>query len=478
MKHTILVLLVFAVVGCNINFSSNKVKESRKAFSFNQALKLDDLGFATTDTTIINALAADDKNNLYILGYFEGVLDGVTAQGNDIFLVKVDADGKLVWRKHFREGKDGILNSSGADEANALTWDQSSRSVYFVGQTKSSLIEENQGGNSDLILAKISEHGASHWIRHYGKETQDKLGNNLANNESAGSVQISPQGDVIVTFQTNGTFFDTHQGGMDAGVFKASPNNGDIIIGRQIGGTGDESITQSIFAFDGNKIVIPIRTKSSLADTVGGTDAGYFVVDENFTASVIRQLGQNAYSAWANANSVTGSIAQEDQFRAVVVNAPGDYLFYGKTSSNMADTKMGADYFFARYQNNELVSIIQYGQNTLPEAISDEEPRYMFKAENGQIYCAGFTRSSLFEPLDGNRNSIVFSVDSNGSLLDGVQVGTETSVKLGIDVNTYNLVLQANFIARDGSLILASNSYASGSSSGPARSYIWRLNSF
>lgn len=87
-----LFVLLLLSVSCNFNFSPSE--EARTPFSFTSALKLNDYGFASADSTTLNSLVVDDQNNIYVLGYFKGELAGVQSQDIDSFLLKISPTGK------------------------------------------------------------------------------------------------------------------------------------------------------------------------------------------------------------------------------------------------------------------------------------------------------------------------------------------------------------------------------------------------
>lgn len=167
-----LVVILILCTSCNSDIFKTTQK---KVFSFPSLTNVEGLAFDSASNTIITSLVADDKNNVYILGYFTGVMDGVTSQGSDAFLLKLDAAGNLVWKIHLDSSLTEILNSGLNETADSMIWSQVHRAVYFVGSTTSPLIEGNPSATKDLFAAKVSETGALTWIKHYGQDTQNSL---------------------------------------------------------------------------------------------------------------------------------------------------------------------------------------------------------------------------------------------------------------------------------------------------------------
>lgn len=452
---------------------------------------------ANTDTRIF-ATQIDSKGNAYMLGAFSGSMSGVATQSEDLFLLKLDKNGTLQWKLHFNSSHPLISDSSGIEMPVDLVWDESSKFVYLAATTTGSLIETNSSGFSNIVLGKVSQNGEIQWLRHYGEETQNALRISLGNpaldwagNSSPGSLHMSPQGHLLVTFETAVSLFETQAGDNDIGAMKINIYDGNIIQGRQLGvetlaawgslkgiavdGSKREGVTQGRAAMDGSHLVIPSRTYGSLVDTnsTGTTnDAVYIVLNQNLELTELVQLGANTYADWVAEGNYTGSVALDNQFRSVVVLGPGDYLFYGKTSDSTAEAKSIQDLFFVRFLNGQITMIKQYGAVTLSIATNTEEPRHMIQDEKGDIYCVGHSRSGIWETKMGLFNPFIIKIDKDANILGAKQFGAESATTFNMVDNNYNLVQPGSFAIKDGRVLMSF--YNSGvGSSGPWEAYLW-----
>lgn len=425
-------------------------------------------------------------------------MDGHATEGRDIFLLKINSAGTLVWKKHFHSNLTGIGSASGNDFGTSMIWDAKDDAIYFIGDTFSSMAETNSSASYDILFAKVKSDGTLSWIKQYGEETKAALiastGNaalTTAQADRGASIQMSPNRELIMTFQTDGSLFETSAGLTDIGIMKVKPSNGDIIKGVQLGsqtlaawatantisvnGNKEETLIEGNFAFDGNLIVVPFRTKSALVETNPTfiADGAHVIFNYDLSINSLKQLGPQTYAAWVAAGNYSGSIAADNQYRSVVVNGPGDYLFFGKSNGNLTEVAQGSDYFFARYINGDLESLIQYGSTTLPTGTGSEQARAMMKDASGNIYCMGHSNASIFEGLQGAINPMVFRVDENGALQEGVQFGSTQATDMNITMN-YALIQAYGFVLKHGKILVGVNNdpVASGTNYNP---FLWNV---
>jgi len=303
-----------------------------------------------------------------------------------------------------------------------------------------------------------------------------------------GQLRMDPSNNLIMTFSTGGNFFEENGGvaTTDIGVMNINPDSGEIVKGLQLGSatmaawgisqgivtnaSRNETISQSSFDFDGNNAVIPLRTTGSLVETnsSSSSDAGYFVVDSNLNILTIKQIGAATYADWVSKGNFAGATTGDDQFRSVAVLSSGDYLFYGKSSSRMGLINQGTDYLFARFVGNELVGLNQH------PILGNEEPRHMTKAPNGDIYCSGHVRTTIFDETNGVLKPLVFKVSQNGEILSGYQMGEATAGRLNLLDNNYNLVVTQGFQVKRGRIYFGFNNRPDGSN-GITDSYLWTI---
>lgn len=435
---------------------------------------------------MISSLAIDDEQNIYVFGDFIGSMKGVSTQGRDIYLQKFDPDHNLLWQIHFHDLLAQIYSSTHDEIAASIAWSKQEGAVFITGYTKSSLVETNVNNEFDMFYGKISANGSIQWIKHIGQESAlDSTGT-----DQASFIKIAPDQHPIISFQTDGHLFEISAGTFDMGIMKIDPKTGSIVKATQLGqttlaawslltgksvdGSGQERNSQNNFDFDGNKIVMPFRTTGSLLETYtdpsSTNDSGYVVFNEDFSIHTLQHMGLETYSAWASANAFAGSIASDNQLRAVVVLAPNDYLFTGKTVGNVAEVSAGKDdIYLARYQNHQLTILKQFGQTTLPSAAESEQVRHIYQNEQGEIYLNGHTPSFIFGSQTTNFRPFVIKVDQFANILGGTNV-IENDIA-DVDFTLHYTATAMNFVFSKKGIIVGANNASVGSN--PLKSYIW-----
>ena len=486
------VFLLILLLGQGCNFKKSELKE---VFSFPELMgfkegKGIDI-FSSDDDEYLTSIEVDNAGNVYALGHVKSA----SRLDTDLFLVKIDFAGKLIWKLILDSKYSQILDNSGNESSYSLHLDEKNKVLYLAGVTTGSLIESNSSGGSDLFIAKVTTTGALLWVKHLGEETQEVFKNKLGNSnldwskdEVVGQLRLHSSNKLLMTFSSLGNFFEINGGVStnDIGIMSIDPDSGEIIKGLQLGtdtmttwgsshgtttnASRNETISQSSFDFDGNKVVIPLRTTGSLADTNinSSADAGYFVVDLNLDLITVKQIGSSTYAEWVSQGNYQGVTSGDDQFRSVVVLSSGDYLFYGKSTNSMGGPNQGTDYIFARFVDDKLVRITQ------SQFLGNDEPRHMTRSSNGDIYCAGHVRTSIFDDAGGILKPIVFRISENGEVLSGYQMGQANADRLNLLDNNYNLVVSQGFQVKRGNIYFGFNNRPTGSS-GATDSYLWTI---
>jgi hypothetical protein len=188
-------------------------------------------------------LAVDGDGNVYVPGYYAGMVDfdpdpvdqdNHTANGaQDVFITKFDPDGDFLWARTW--------GGSSSDDGYGAETDEYGN-VYITGQYQSTVNfnpagSENRttNGYQDVFLSKFDSDGNFIWVRTWGGPNWD-YGHDISLDSSgdvycvgwfAGTVDFDPSG---------GT--EEHTADADPGVYlsKFSPS-GDFIWARTWGGS-------------------------------------------------------------------------------------------------------------------------------------------------------------------------------------------------------------------------------------------------
>jgi hypothetical protein len=117
------------------------------------------LGVSSTSTQALG-IVFDSSDNLYIVGYTGGNLDGNTLTGtDDTFIAKFNSAGTKQWTK--------LLGASGSDtSANNITID-SSNNLYIAGYSNGSLPGNTITNGHGLFCAKFDSTGTRLWVKEF-----------------------------------------------------------------------------------------------------------------------------------------------------------------------------------------------------------------------------------------------------------------------------------------------------------------------
>ena len=272
-----------------------------------------------------NSVTTDASGNVFITGYFDSpsITFGSTtltkSGGNDVFLVKYDSNGNVVWAT-------GVFGS-GDETANSIAADASGN-VYISGYFTSANIYvphsgmpllSNSGGKDIFIIKFFSYDGMT-------GDAKSAIG---AGDDIANSVSIDASGNIYLAGNFNsssltfGTVPLTNTGGNDIFLVKYDSNL-NVLIAKSVGGTGDDYANSVARDTSGNVYVSGNFNSSSLAfgsntlTNSGGNDIFLVKYDSNLNV------------LWANSAGGTGN----DYANSASPNASGNVYLTGCFYSN------------------------------------------------------------------------------------------------------------------------------------------------
>ncbi|MEX2315615.1 MAG: PEP-CTERM sorting domain-containing protein [Pirellulales bacterium] len=103
--------------------------------------------FGSSARDSATAVIGDGMGNIYVAGTGRSILGGAQFGGTDIFLLKLDSAGNVIWSQTF--------GSSGTDLSSALAIDAAG-AIYVVGDTTGNIVGTNAGGR-DALIVKFAE---------------------------------------------------------------------------------------------------------------------------------------------------------------------------------------------------------------------------------------------------------------------------------------------------------------------------------
>jgi hypothetical protein len=355
-----------------INFGANTLTNQGNTDMF--IVKYDDQGNVLwakrgggTGNESARCTSTDAFGNVYVTGNFASpsIIFGTTTLSNsnsplgDIYLVKYDAQGNLVWAK--REGQVGDENvMSAAVDAFG--------NVYITGCYISSTITFgatsliNTGGG-DVFLVKYDSSGNALWAKGFGGSTGIEIAN---------AVAIDPLGNVCVTgyYESTNFMIDTitllNSGNRDIFVVKFDAA-GNFVWIHGVGNTGLEQASSINVDTDGNVYITGLYVSPSISigsttivnqglwdifllkyDTNGNIiwSEGIGGFDNETGTDIAADVYGNIYiTGWYSSPSIT--------FGSIVLNNAGlGDIFIAKVDASLTDDKeQNANLEFKFYPN-------------------------------------------------------------------------------------------------------------------------------
>jgi hypothetical protein len=199
----------------------------------------------------------------------DGDFEGMNKGELDIFVIKLNRRGDVLWKKTFgaRYDDKGYSISTTPDGGTVLT-----------GVTKYSTDGDFEGmskGYDDIFVIKLNDRGDVLWKKTFGG----------TGNDQGQSIATTPDGDVVLTGRTYysnyGDFKEMNKGRDDIFVIKLN-DRGDVLWKQTLGGSLDE-VGESIVATSDGGCVLTGQTRSVDGDFDGRNNDrwGIFVIKLN-----------------------------------------------------------------------------------------------------------------------------------------------------------------------------------------------------
>ncbi|RZU18764.1 enterochelin esterase-like enzyme [Kribbella rubisoli] len=214
--------------------------------------------------------------DVYVGGYTKGSLDGANQGDKDVFVARLDGDGRLVWLRQ--------TGSAGEDKGMAVA--VSDGSVYLGGMMSGD-------GGVDGLLARYSTDGTPVWVKQLGTPASDEVW----------ALTADPHGGVYLAGYTAGDFAGTLNGDKDFLIARAD-SDGNLTWRDQLGTSTNDKAAAVAVDPAGNLYVAGF-TDGSLETPLGKFDGVLTKYSPDHTRSWTRQFGtadDDAADAFAEAN--------------------------------------------------------------------------------------------------------------------------------------------------------------------------------
>jgi hypothetical protein len=387
-------------------------------------------------------VAVDGSGNTYVSGWFSstaitfGSFTLTNAGNNDMFIVKYDADGNVIWAKS--------AGGTASDVGSSVTVDNSGY-IYLAGYFYSPFISfgsytlyNSNVFTSDIFLVKYDADGNVIWARSAGDTGFDESYCNSV--DDYGNLYIT--GIFTSPSITFGSFTLTNNGNIDMFIVKYEAN-GNVIWAKSAGGINDDWGYSVSVTGSGNIIYVTGYYDSPTISfgTYTLTNAGsedMFIVCYDVSGTVIYAKGGGGISY-----DYGYSVATDASGNAYVI---GSFMSSSITFGNytLTNTNIGfSDVFFVKYDVSGTVlwaksaGGIDYdsGNSVITDATGNAYITGSFMSPS--IIFGAFTLTNV-----GNRDVFLVKYNGNGNVLwansaGGICQDDGWSVAVDISGNAY-----------------------------------------
>ena len=280
----------------------------------------------------------DTYGNVYVAGKILG-----SATGFDIYVVKYNSSGSLLWEK--------IYNGpgSGNDIAYSITIDRSGN-VFVAGESKGS------DTNSDYVLIKYNTLGVEQWSRRYNGESNSV--------EIPARVITDSAGNSVITGHSweTGTLFDF--------VTIKYNSEGNTLWTRKFNGEAN-----------GNELANDLDIDNSGNIYVTGSTIGAATIND----FVIIKYSAGGDELWTR--TYNGPVNGNDNFTFITIDNNSNAVITGSS----AGSGTGLDFATIKYSpSGDVIWLKRFTSNS----VNFEEPKAIAGDSSGNIYVTGTSTGS------------------------------------------------------------------------------------
>ncbi len=356
------------------------------------------------ETGSVDNIALDGQGNIYIVGVTEGNLFGQNQGKWDIFVIKLDSNGKVLWSTQ--------LGSAGKEEGVSGAVDGDGN-IYLLTLTEGDWFGKNLGSR-DIVLLKLSSSGEILWGKRIG----------TVEDEFLGAIAVDESNHVYITGETRGSLFGKYRGekwGEYEGFLAKFDFNGNLIWGKQF----TEGEFLEAIAVDGQSNIY-----------VAGT-----TVDEatNEVVTFLAKFNPDGNLVWRRLFPPTA----EEITLLTSIKVDGSGNIYGAGYVAVYVDEQGLVYipdaFVGKYSGDNGQEIWSKRFKSQEEGeIGKIEEKFRDVAVDGQgyVYVVGFAEGSLFGNHLGAWDIILAKFDGQGNMLWGRQWGSakgEAGIAIAVD---------------------------------------------
>lgn len=327
----------------------------------------------------------DAQGNIYITGAFQGGVDFdpnastlfLSSNGaTDIFMVKLNSAGNLVWAKS--------MGSTAYDNGTDLVLDKNGTNIYLTGQFENMVdFDPNVGttnltslGSADIYINKLDTAGNLIWAKSFGGTVYEHVSgiklDSLENIYLAGGY-----GDIVDFNPNSGVLNLTSNGSTDLYISKLD-SNGVLVFAKSFGGIDFDLMKSIEIDKQGSIYTTGLYTGTVNFDpnstfnltTFSATDFDVFIQKLNQSSvTSINQLAnhKNSISVFPNPNNGTLNISIEnknsDKINVSVTNNLGEIILesvFNTSTHKLNTSELISGIYFVRLIKNNKQEIIKF----------------------------------------------------------------------------------------------------------------------
>lgn len=425
-------IILQAALSIFIGIGANSVK----AQTFEWAKSIGDYSFC-----VGHSIKADASGNVYTAGWFNGTVDfdpgtgttNLTSAGFiDVFVLKLDASGNLLWAKSF--------SGSEPDGSPSITVDPSGN-VYTIGSFGGTVDFDpgvatftlTSAGSRDVFVQKMDASGNFVWVKSFGS-IETERGNSIAV-DAYGNVYTAGDFGGTVDFDPgSGTANLTSVGGTSIFVQKMD-SSGNFVWAKSFG-EGNAGVSFIAVDTSGN-----VFSTGSFDGTVD-FDPGAGISNQTSAGSndvFVQKMDESGNFVWAKS---FGGI-EHDSGTSIAVDASGNVYTTGVFNKTVDfdpgvgisnQTSAGSSDMFVQKMNST-------GNFVWAESIGGtgfEESRAITVDASGNVYITGQFRGTIdFDPGTGIANLTssggydvpILKMDASGNFVWAKSFGGTDDVK-------------------------------------------------
>ena len=263
-------------------------------------------------------LKADILESLILMPDGGALLGGYTSSsgaGGDIYIVRIDERGNKLWEKTYGGlGRDAVESLVLTPDGGALLGGYTSPGVgdevWLKEKLKTQTVKQimSEAGNNDMYLIRVDEQGNKLWEKRYDKSRSDVLR----------SLVLTPDGGALL----GGSVQPSDLTSQDMYLVRVD-KNGNKLWEKTYGGTDRDEIRSLALTSDGGALLAGTTTSSG----AGATDMYLIRVDESGN-----KLWEKTYGG-----------ANHDHLTSIVITQDGGALLGGATKSSGAGNLVRID---------------------------------------------------------------------------------------------------------------------------------------